>query len=80
MSSEQFVSVQLSTVELRAVQISSQNSKASFPSSEIQSEAERSLKSHLMKIIEDIKEDINNFLKEIQENTIKQLKDQNHQE
>ena len=73
MSSEQFVSVQLSTVELRAVQISSQNSKASFPSSEIQSEAERSLKSHLMKMIEDIMKDINNSLKEIQDDTGKQV-------
>ena len=31
------------------------------------------LKSHLMKMIEDLKEDINNSLKEIQENTGKQV-------
>ena len=31
------------------------------------------LKSHLMKMIEDFKKDINNFLKEIQENTGKQV-------
>ena len=32
------------------------------------------LKSHLMKMIEAFKEDINNSLKEIQENTIRQVK------
>jgi hypothetical protein len=31
------------------------------------------VKSHLMKIIETFKEDLNNFLKEIQGNTIKQV-------
>jgi hypothetical protein len=31
------------------------------------------LKTHLMMIIENIKKDINSFLKEIQENTAKQL-------
>jgi esterase/lipase len=35
------------------------------------------LKSYLMKIIESFKEDINNSLKEIQENTGKQLKELN---
>ena len=34
-------------------------------------------KSHLMKMIEDLKGDINNSLKEIQENTIKHMKELN---
>jgi chromosome segregation ATPase len=33
------------------------------------------LNSHLMKMVEDVKEDINNFLKETQENTSKQVED-----
>ena len=38
---------------------------------------EADLKSYLMKIVESFKEDINNSLKEIQENTGKQVKELN---
>ena len=41
---------------------------------------ENDLKSNLRKMVEDFKEEINNFNKEIQENTIKQIRPLNKNE